>query len=460
MTQEVFDDIDPNVTSGTDLATLLNEFKASWLTNNSGNAAPAYASIGTTWLDNSVADKLTEKIYDGSQWIVNYTLDTAAHTISYGGNNATASISINRTDALADMIEMYRETGTQTDGGLIFSQKNDASTKKTMAKFKMVSDNIADTAEEASFLFQAMVAGTMIDIMSLSNTAIFFEALKGSGERMLVVDANGNVSAVNAISEYNIFDNGSAASADLGTYTINAPLTLAKSSVSTELIDSTQVFKSIATAAAETFETEVVSLRNIDTESPFIVALKANSTVDWEVDLVDSDTLTVLVTSTIPAYAQTANESRLHKFFASIPSGTVNVKAIFRSTAAGSLLFDTIEMYTWAAKDEPLYFSIDILNNQTNTDMFLIANRKNKLLKIEGQVIIDTDDEFADAIYSGYISNNGTVWRVGKESTFEHEADETGIELDMSTNTLRYSNGDLPGANHVGKFHGTITRVL
>jgi len=460
MTQQVFADIDPNVTSGTELAILLNEFKASLLTQHSGNTAPTYAEIGTPWFDTAVADQMTFKLYDGSQWVSQFVLDKTAHTISYGGNNPIASFTVNRTDTSADMLEMYRNTQVATHGGLIFSQKNDGNTKKTMAKVKFVSDNVVSGSEEASVLFECMVAGTLISLFEVTKDSMFVEAFKGTGDRVLGVDTNGNVAPVQIQSEANIFGNGNAVSADLGLYTINAPLTLVTSSVSTELIDSTKVFKAVSTATSEFFETESLSVQNGFVESPMIVSFKTKSGASWTVELRDADTEAVLGTSVIEAYTQTLNESKLHKFFGVIPSTTTNIKVRFISTAGDTLLFDTLQMYSWMAKDEPLYFSVDLLNNQTDTDLFLIANRKNEMLKIEGQVIRETDTELADGIYESFITNNGTVWRVGKESEFDHEDDLIETSLNMNGNILRYSTGNLVGANYTGKFVGRITRAL
>tara|TARA_R110000787_G_scaffold5686_8_gene20546 strand:- start:830 stop:2212 length:1383 start_codon:yes stop_codon:yes gene_type:complete len=460
MTQEVFPDIDPNVTSGTELAILLNEFKASLLTQHSGVLAPTYAEIGTPWFDTAVATKMTFKLYDGSQWVTQFVLDTTAHTISYGGNNPTASFTVNRTDTSADMLEMFRDTSVQTNGGLIFSQKNDGATKKTMAKLKFVSENVVSGAEEASVLFECMVAGVLISIFEITKDSMFVEAFKGSGDRVLGVDPDGNVAPVQIQTASNIFPSGSAASADILNYTANAPLTLVTSSVSTELIDSTKVFKAVSTAISETFETEDVPVPNGFIDSPMIVSMKLKSAANWTVELRDADTESILATSTIEAYNQTLNESKLHKFFGVIPSTTANIKLVFTSTAGDTLLFDTVEMYSWMAKDEPLYFSVDLLNNQTNTDLFLITNRKNEMLKIEGQVLRETDTELADGIYESFITNNGTVWRVGKESEFDHEDDLIETSLNMNANTLRYSTGNLVGANYTGKFVGRITRAL
>ena len=460
MTQEVFSDIDPNVTSGTELATFLNDFKASLLSVNSGPTAPTYAVVGTPWLDDSVATKLTMKNYDGAQWISEFTIDTVAHTISFGGNNPTASFTASRTDTAADMIEMFRDTAAQTDGALIFTQNNDSAIKKTMAKFKAISESVSNGAEEGSFALQAMVAGTLTDLFTVKFDELFFEALKGTGERVLKVDANGLVTADKVSGDANIFENGAASNADIGSYTINAPLTLALSSISTELIDSSSVFKSISTSAAETFETEVIALSNGHIESPMIVGFKFKSGADWTCEIVDNDSTLTLETSTIEAYVPTVNEASLHKMFVVIPAATANIKLRFTSTAADTLLFDDIKIYSWINQDEPLYFSKDIANLQTNTDLFTIANRKNAVLKVEGQITRETDTGYADAIYSCFISNNGTINRVVGETVTDMETDEAATFLDMNGNILIYSSNDLTGANYTGKFKGRITRVL
>ncbi len=461
MTQQVFKDIDPNVTSGTQLATILNQFKASLLTANSGPTAPTYALIGTNWLDTSVTDKLTMKHYDGSQWISEFTIDTVAHTISFGGNNPTASFTVSRTDTADEMLEMFRDTGVATNAGLIFSQINDNAIKKTFAKFKMVADNNTDTSEQGSFLWEAMIAGTMTTIGSLAHNSFQLKALEGTGNRTVKVDANGNFFAEAETGVSNIFGNGSADSADLGTYTVNAPLTLGKSSTAADLIDSTQVFQAIATAASETFETENISIPNGFGESPLITQLKYKSSSDWTVQLVDTTGADVnLKTVTLSAYSPTLNEAKLKKFFYKIPTTVTQVKLVFTSTAASTLFFDGIEFKSWATVDEPLHFEHSVGNNVTDEVMFDIANRKNKVLKVSGQIIRSTDTDLADGVVDFYISNNGTVNRIGKENIFDHEDTEIRISFNMNGDVLRLSSSDITGANYDGKFYGTIERIL
>lgn len=460
MTQQVFSDIDPNVTSGTELATFLNDFKASLLTQHSGATAPTYAVVGTQWFDSAVAGTLTMKYYDGAQWISQFVIDTVAHKISLGGNNPTASVTVSRTDTAADMIEMYRNTIIASNGGLIYSQNNDNSTKKTFGNIKIVADSVVDGAEDASLLFEAMIAGTLSSMMSVSKSSLFFESLKGTGDRVLSVNSLGQVTTVQGSSSYNIFTDGEAKSAVIGNYVVGAPLTLAISTTAAELIDSTSVFKAISTAASETFETAPIAISNGHIDSPMIVSIKYKASASWNVELINSDTLAVLETDTLNIYTQTLNEGRNKKFFAVIPSGVTNVKVKFTSSAADTFLYDGLEVYSLIAKEEPLFFEKDILNTQTNTNLFTIANRKNAVWKVEGQVIRETATKLADGIVSFYISNNGTIFRVGKEDVFDHESDLIETSFNMNGNILRYSTNDLTGATYTGKFSGTITRVL
>lgn len=95
MSQNMFDDIDPNTKSGSQLATDLNNQKASLLTNHSGAARPSYAVAGTMWLDTSGGTTWLLKQYDGVDDVIIGTINTTTNTfIAAGGAFASAEISI------------------------------------------------------------------------------------------------------------------------------------------------------------------------------------------------------------------------------------------------------------------------------------------------------------------------------------------------------------------------------
>lgn len=461
MSQDVFNDIDPNVTSGTQLAAYLNDFKAALLTQHSGSSAPSYAEIGTEWLDTSVAGSLVFKKYDGTQWVTTFTIDDSAHTLSLGGNNPVASITVTRTDTSADMIEMYRDTQTQTNSGLIFSQKTDANNKKTFAKFKLNAESVAEGAEEASASIEAFDAGTLKEIFKVAKDSFFAETFKGTGKRNLVTDANGNVTTEAAVSGGNVFSNGDAVTGDDTTYINTGLSSFGKSTTSTELIDQSQVFKAVSTAAAQTLETEDITIPVGYIDQPLILSIPYKAGADWTVEILDQAD-SILVSETLKGFTPVLNEANVKKMFAVLPSGTTTVSVRFTSTAADTLIFDKVQVYSWVTTEEPLYFSRDILNNQTNTDLFLIASLKYSAYKVKAKITRQTDTNFAQGISEFFInySSDAGAWSIKKETISDFESVEVETTFDMNVRTLNYDSSDITGANYAGEITGTITRIL
>lgn len=68
-------DIVASTTSGSDLATLLNNWRAALHSAHSGSTPPAYAVANMIWLD-SATTPLYLKIYDGADWIRLFAIDT------------------------------------------------------------------------------------------------------------------------------------------------------------------------------------------------------------------------------------------------------------------------------------------------------------------------------------------------------------------------------------------------
>lgn len=460
MSQLVFNDIDPNTKSGTDLATDLNNFKLSLLTQHSGTTAPTYIEVGTQWLDSSVTDQLTLRIYDGAQNISVYTIDTAAHTISYGGNNPTASFTIARTDNAADMLELYRNTQLQTSAGIIFTQRNDAAVKKTMANVKMESDSIANGNEDASFVFEGMKAGTLTELMRVDKTKMFFDFLIGTGKRQLVADSLGNVSAEAVQSGSNLLGNGNADSGDDTQYTATG-ITFTKSTTAADLIEGSSVFRAVSSAAAETLVSEDVTLLNNHIDHPMVLKLKYKCSTDWTIELLDQANAT-LVSETLNAFVPVANEANNKNMFVVIPSGTTVVKMRLTSSAADTLLFDDVVIESIASNDQELYFERELSNNQVATNLFDIARIKNKLYKVEARIARETDTNYAESVVEFYISydQSGAVWRIAKESVQELESVETNTSFTMSTTNLQYATDDITGTNYTGKINGKIKRIL
>jgi hypothetical protein len=83
--------IDPEVTTGTDLANILNSWSQAVESAHSGAARPPYAGQGLIWLDTSGgAANWQIKFFDGAQDIVIGTIDSTGDTFapSVGGRPA------------------------------------------------------------------------------------------------------------------------------------------------------------------------------------------------------------------------------------------------------------------------------------------------------------------------------------------------------------------------------------
>lgn len=460
MTQAVFNDIDPNVTSGTQLASDLNSFKASLLTQHSGPSAPLYAEIGTEWLDSSTVGTLTKKIYDGTQWVSVYTLNTASHILNYGGNNPIAAFSIARTDDSADMMELYRDIGVETSGGIVFTQKNDADVKKTMAKILMESESVTNGAEVARVSFSGMKAGTLTELFSINSEQMFADFLIGTGERALFTDENGIVTAKALQSGANLLQNGNAETANTSAYT-ETGLAFSRSSTSTDLIDNDFVFKAVSSTDSETLVSETVTLKNGHINHPIVVSLKYKCSSDWTIEILDQLD-NVLTSETINSFTPISNEANVKKIFAFVPNLTTTLKVRFTSSAADVLLFDTLEMYSILAKDEDLYFEKEIQNNQSNVDLFTLANTKYNSYKLECSIYRETDTDYAQGIAEFFIiyDRSTSTWKIAKETVYDMEDTEININFNMNGSVLRYSSSDISGTNYVGKINGKIKRLL
>lgn len=83
--QEVFNDIDPLVKNGIELADNLNKFRDSLLTQHSGAARPSYVKTGMIWISNSILseqNKLILYIFDGTNDVEFARLDVLNHTLA------------------------------------------------------------------------------------------------------------------------------------------------------------------------------------------------------------------------------------------------------------------------------------------------------------------------------------------------------------------------------------------
>lgn len=108
MPQTIFADIDPNTTSGNQLATYLNDFKAALLSSLSGTARPTELEAGGTWLDIAADPIWYLKLFDGTDDIVIMTVDTTSNSASLATALNLFTISKTSADTASPVLEMIK----------------------------------------------------------------------------------------------------------------------------------------------------------------------------------------------------------------------------------------------------------------------------------------------------------------------------------------------------------------
>ena len=81
MAQTLFADVNPATTSGPQVATYLNNIKSAMLSGLSGSARPAELSQGGMWVDTTTSGQLTLKLWDGQNDIAIATVNTQTNKL-------------------------------------------------------------------------------------------------------------------------------------------------------------------------------------------------------------------------------------------------------------------------------------------------------------------------------------------------------------------------------------------
>jgi hypothetical protein len=85
------------------------------MSSHSGPTAPPYAVAGTRWADTAVANRITFKVYDGADWIVDGVLDTVTNAYRAVSINPLATVaSAATTDIGAALSDSVQISGTTT----------------------------------------------------------------------------------------------------------------------------------------------------------------------------------------------------------------------------------------------------------------------------------------------------------------------------------------------------------
>ena len=171
MAQDVFSDINPASTSGTQLATLLNAFKAALLSNLSGTSRPSAAVAGTGWIDTTNEGPPNFywifKLYTGSTDIEIFRVNLSTSKVSISSADSTFEIAKISADSVGAILKLQKAriassgqvNASDILGEIDYYGCDNAGLKSICARLKAVAlENQTSTALGTALVFEAITA--------------------------------------------------------------------------------------------------------------------------------------------------------------------------------------------------------------------------------------------------------------------------------------------------------------
>lgn len=181
----IYSDINPNTTSGTELANLLNLFKDSFASMNKDDTRDSNLAVGGIWVDdtNDASSTWDLKMWNGTNDITLLTVNKDTLSVIFGSVSDEIEIVKTSDDTNPAILELRkaRATGNQTqDGDVVgqvdFSGTTTTPTTEVMARIKAVAtDNVTAAAHGADLVFYSTADGlsSLVEYMRLKNSGAF-----------------------------------------------------------------------------------------------------------------------------------------------------------------------------------------------------------------------------------------------------------------------------------------------
>lgn len=180
MSQAIFDDIDPTVESGTDLATLLNDFKDALASGFSGASRPPNLQAKGMWIDTSADPIWTFKLYTGSVDISVFTINTTLSSSSVPGATDTFAITHISADTVSPILDLIKKRiaslgqvlGGDYVGTIQMRGYDNAGTLQTVGRVRAIAtQNFTSSLLGTDLIFEATSSGSaaISEMMRLKN---------------------------------------------------------------------------------------------------------------------------------------------------------------------------------------------------------------------------------------------------------------------------------------------------
>jgi len=141
---------------------LLNAFKAALVSGLSGTSRPAALTAGGTWIDttDSASNLLYYKIFDGSDDITVFTINTSSNSVSIAGSSSTFQITKTSDDTVGALLTLKKKriatSGQVTDGDTVgeirFNSTDNAGGDEITCRIKAVATDDVTVSASGSYL--------------------------------------------------------------------------------------------------------------------------------------------------------------------------------------------------------------------------------------------------------------------------------------------------------------------
>lgn len=182
MSQAIFADIDPDVTSGTQLATLLNLFKDAIRSGFKGTSVPPNLSAGGYWIDDTL--EATPNfiwdlyIYTGTSSIKLFRINLSTLSVTSPGSDSSFSITKTSADTVGPILQLIKKriasSGQDLIGDVIaeiqcIGRGSDSSNPVVARMRAIATDNMTGSLAGATLVWEQINTGTaaLVEAMRL-----------------------------------------------------------------------------------------------------------------------------------------------------------------------------------------------------------------------------------------------------------------------------------------------------
>lgn len=268
MSQSIWSTIVPTTTSGTQLATYLNDFKAAMVSGMCGTSRPSELDAGGIWVDTTNDPSWDVNIYSGTVDVTLFTINTVSGTATIAATDSSIEIVKISDDAVGPLLKLLKKRiagGGQTLSGdscgdIDFYALTDGSLEEKVAAINVILSDDATASAHGSY-------------MTFSTTT---DATPNLIERMrITLDGNVVIGGTTTSNKFEVVGTAAFTSAIATTATLVTANTTTENVTTANIVTANATTANIVTANATT-----ANLTNINATSAIISGTATTGTLD------------------------------------------------------------------------------------------------------------------------------------------------------------------------------------